>query len=234
MFVYEAKSCSRLEDTIIFHLIERAQFPYNRTIYTPGGVHIPDFSGSFSEWMLREQEKIHAKVRRYQAPDEYPFFPDDLPEPFLAPLSYPELLHPNDININPKIYRCYVDHILPAACATPHIPERGESKENYGSCAVADVACLQALSRRIHFGKFVAEAKFQQETERFTELIKNKDAEGIAKAITKENVERQVLKRLESKASTFGIDPLLNPESPLKVNVQAVVDMYRDYVGITR
>lgn len=32
---------------------------------------------------------------------------------------------------------------------------------NYGSSAMYDVFCLQALSRRIHFGKFVAEAKFR-------------------------------------------------------------------------
>ena len=28
---------------------------------------------------------------------------------------------------------------------------------NYGSCAVSDIAALQALSKRIHFGKFIAE-----------------------------------------------------------------------------
>ena len=37
---------------------------------------------------------------------------------------------------------------------------------NYGSAAVCDIAVLQALSKRIHFGKFIAEAKFQSERER--------------------------------------------------------------------
>lgn len=32
---------------------------------------------------------------------------------------------------------------------------------NYGSAATLDVLCLQALSKRIHYGKFVAEAKFR-------------------------------------------------------------------------
>lgn len=32
---------------------------------------------------------------------------------------------------------------------------------NYGSAATLDVQCLQALSQRIHYGKWVAEAKFQ-------------------------------------------------------------------------
>ncbi len=33
---------------------------------------------------------------------------------------------------------------------------------NYGSAATLDVLCLQALSKRIHYGKFVAEAKFRR------------------------------------------------------------------------
>lgn len=32
---------------------------------------------------------------------------------------------------------------------------------NYGSAGVLDVLCLQALSKRIHYGKYVAEAKFR-------------------------------------------------------------------------
>lgn len=32
---------------------------------------------------------------------------------------------------------------------------------NYGSASMLDVAVLQALSKRIHYGMFVAEAKFR-------------------------------------------------------------------------
>ncbi|TGZ83841.1 chorismate mutase [Ascodesmis nigricans] len=222
----------RLEDTIIFHFIERVQFPHNPTIYTPGGVHIPDFTGSFLDWMLLSNEKIHAQVRRYQAPDEYPFFPSELPEPFLAPLSYPQLLHPNTVNINEKIKHAYTNYILPSCCKRPN-RDRGEAKENYGSSAVVDVACLQSLSRRIHFGKFVAEAKFRQEREKFEKMIKANDRKGLEEAITKKEVEEQVLKRLELKAQAYGRDPSAaddTPEGVQKIDVQAIVKMYRDYV----
>ena len=47
--------CSRLEDTITFHLIERVQFPLNKTIYVPGAIDIGEPSLSFLDWMLREQ-----------------------------------------------------------------------------------------------------------------------------------------------------------------------------------
>lgn len=108
-------------------------------------------------------------------------------------------------------------------------------RENYGSTAVSDVACLQALSRRIHFGKFVAEAKFREDPQRFAAMIKAHDLDGLEKAITNEAVEVQVLKRLELKARTYGTDPIEdgkkgNAAAP-KINVEAVVGMYRDYVG---
>ncbi|CAZ85054.1 unnamed protein product [Tuber melanosporum] len=220
----------RLEDTIIFHLIERVQFPLNPTVYMTGAITIPDFCGSFLDYLLMEQEKIHALVRRYQAPDEYAFFPKLIPSPILAPLRYPQLLHPNTVNYNNKLKAAYINHILPAACK-PQLADRGEQYENYGSTAVNDVACLQALSRRIHFGKFVAEAKFLAEKEKFTDLIQRRDIKGIMREITNEAVEKQVLCRLELKARTYGTDPGDNSKDPkVKVNVDAVVAMYRDYV----
>ena len=60
----------RLEDTITFHLIERAQFPLNKTIYEPGELHVPESSLSLLDWMLRETERLHSLLRRYQSPDE--------------------------------------------------------------------------------------------------------------------------------------------------------------------
>lgn len=90
--------------------------------------------------------------------------------------------------------------------------------------------CLQSLSRRIHFGKFVAEAKFRQEPERFTKMIRERDVKGLEEAITKKKVEEQVLKRLELKAKTYGRDPSAedgSSEGLAKINVEAVVNMYR-------
>ena len=223
---------SRLEDTIIFYLIERVQFSYSLSMYTPGSVDIPDFTGSFLDWMLLQQERVHAQVRRYEAPDEYPFFPGQLPAPFLKPLSYPRLLHPNTININEEIKDAYTSHILPSACALH--TDRGAGGENYGSAAVMDVFCLQALSRRIHFGKFVAEAKFRERPEEFTAWIRERNVNALQDAITKPAVELQVLKRLELKARTYGTDPSApatdEGKKPLRINVDAVVAMYKDFV----
>lgn len=223
---------SRLEDTIIFYLIERVQFPHSPPVYDPGALPIPGFSGSFLDWMLLQQERVHAQVCRYQAPDEYPFFPGQLPQPVLAPLQYPAVLHPNTVNINPKIKDAYVNHIVPAACVGGKTSaDRGLAHENYGSAAVMDVACLQALSRRIHFGKFVAEAKFRENPDEFSRMIRARDIEGLGNAITKPAVEQQVLKRLELKARTYGTDPTAAPgeegKRKSKIDVDVVVAMYR-------
>jgi chorismate mutase len=170
----------------------KVQFPLNRTIYIPGALPIPHSDLSFLDWTLREQEKLQSLIRRYQSPDEYAFFPSALQTPILQPLHYPKILHRNDVCVNDQIKDFYVEKFLPAACADFGREDRGEAQENYGSAATCDISCLQALSRRIHFGKFVAESKFQTETERFTKLIQAGDREGIGAAITKPEVELKV------------------------------------------
>ncbi|KAH8912252.1 chorismate mutase-like protein [Coniochaeta sp. PMI_546] len=222
----------RLEDTITFHLIERVQFPLNKNIYIPGAVPIPDTDLSFMDWYLREQEKLQSLIRRFESPDEYPFFPQQLNKPVLPSLDYPKILHPNDVNVNEKIKDFYTKSFLPKVCPDFGREDRGVSQENYGSSATCDIACLQALSRRIHFGKFVAESKFQSETERFTRLIQAGDRDGIGEAITKKEVEKKVLERLKLKAQTYGTDPSLGAEAgdQVKINVDAVVSMYEDFV----
>ncbi|KAL8673385.1 MAG: hypothetical protein Q9168_002175 [Polycauliona sp. 1 TL-2023] len=220
----------RLEDTITFHLIERVQFPLNPTIYKPGGVKIPDSEMSLFDWMLREQESLQSLVRRYQSPDEYPFFPSALQTPILQPLHYPQILHQNDVDVNQDLKVKYIHVILPSACRQFGKEDRGETEENYGSAATCDVALLQALSRRIHFGKFVAESKFRQETDRFVGLIKAADRDGLNAAITNETVEKKLLERLKLKAKTYGTDPSNGHAAEGKVDADAVVQMYKETV----
>ena len=53
---------TRLEDTIIFSLIERAQFAHNPRMYQRGDFkELTDlgFSGSWLEWFLKEIESFH-------------------------------------------------------------------------------------------------------------------------------------------------------------------------------
>lgn len=181
---------------------------------------------------MEKSEHAHALVRRYQSPDEYAFS-KNLPEPIIEALEYPPLIRADGVNVNDKIKDFYIKDILPKLLTANQ--DLGEKKENYGSAAVSDVECLQALSRRIHFGKFVAEVKFLSDVPKYTKMIQEKDIDGLVKGITNEAVEKQVLARLEKKAMNYGRDPLDadgTSENPLqnKVDVKTVVSMYKNFV----
>ncbi|WVZ68726.1 hypothetical protein U9M48_017629 [Paspalum notatum var. saurae] len=192
-------SLIRLEDSIIFGLLERAQFRYNADTYDSNAFHMDGFDGSLVEYMVRETEKLHAQVGRYKSPDEHPFFPEDLPEPRLPPMQYPTVLHPiaDSININQEIWKMYFDELL------PRLVKEG-SDGNSGSSAVCDTTCLQALSKRIHYGKFVAEAKFQESPEAYMAAIIAQDPNQLMQLLTYETVERAIERRVEAKARIFG------------------------------
>ena len=185
----------RLEETILFGVLERAQFRQNPVIYKPEGVGRELGGESLVQYLLHECERSHAKVRRYTSPDEHPFF-HDLPAPILPAAVYANPLRPNTININDRIWAAYVDEIVPFLCAA------GDDRQ-WGSSSVNDVYLLQALSKRIHYGKFVAESKCRARPEQFDPLIRAGDADALREAITDVAVEKAVLDRVDRKASTY-------------------------------
>ena len=200
-------SLIRQEDTIIFQLIERAQYARNAPVYASEGVPVPGFDAatgrrySLLEYVLRETEALHGRVRRYTSPTEHAFFPEDVPPLVLPPMRYPPVLAPcaDAINVNDRVMRAYLDDILPAIA-------RDGDDGNYGSAATLDVLVLQALSTRVHYGKFVAEAKFRARPDDYAPLIRARDAEGLMRLLTDEVQERRVVERVRLKAATFGQD----------------------------
>jgi chorismate mutase len=86
----------RQEDTIIFCVIERAQFAANGAVYQPDAVPVPEYAAdgsrySLLEYILRQTEQIHGRIRRFTSPDEHAFYPDSVPALVLPPLKYPEV-----------------------------------------------------------------------------------------------------------------------------------------------
>lgn len=244
----------RLEDTIIFDLIERAQFAHNPRIYQRGGFkELQDlgFQGSWLEWFLKETEIFHAKARRYTSPDEYPFT-SDLPKPVLPPLSFPQILYPNTVNVNPSILSFYTCAIVPritrraTLSLASHKRANGvtgndefEDDGNHGSAATIDVEVLQSISKRVHYGKFVSEAKFIQNPGAFIPHILKPNRVALESLITKPEVERQLLLRLQKKAATYAQDIAVegepehvtgNVNGSCKIDVDGVVDLYESYI----
>ncbi|KAJ9110483.1 hypothetical protein QFC19_001609 [Naganishia cerealis] len=248
----------RLEDTIIFALIERSQFAWNRKIYEKGAfeeLKVLGFEGSWLEWFLFETESFHAKARRYTSPDEHPFTPiENLPQPIIAMQSFPSLLHPQSAahpstNANSRILDFYVNKIVPAITKRVKISEGNTDRDdgNYGSSATRDVEVLQALSRRIHFGMFVSESKFREAPHKFIPhiLAEPPNTEALAGLITKPAVEAALLVRLGNKAEIYGQE--LDPQGKLRktpgdnnsgssddgetrLDTDEVVALYRDWV----
>ncbi|GAB4825019.1 Chorismate mutase 1-like protein [Ancistrocladus abbreviatus] len=180
--------------------------------------------------MLKETEKLHAQVGRYKSPDEHPFFPDDLPHPLLPPLHYPQVLHPvaDSINVNKKIWGMYFNDLL------PRLVKDGDDG-NCGSAAVCDTICLQTLSKRIHYGKFVAEAKFQASPDVYEAAIRAQDPNQLMNLLTYLTVEDSVKKRVETKAKIFGREVTLNPDAyeadPVyKIKPSLAADLYGDWI----
>lgn len=213
---------ARLEETIIFELIERAQFKRNDIIYQRGAFGLALGGESLIGFHLLGIEKVHARIRRYTSPDEQPFY-ENLPEPILPPLHYAENpLRPNSVNINARIRLIYEEEII------PHICGAGDDKQ-YGSSSMCDVTCLQALSKRIHYGKFVAESKYRSDPARFRLLCKAKDMESLKELITKSEVEKNVLSRVRLKAETY-CQELTGEGGDPKIDPMIVVDIYRKWI----
>ncbi|GER45329.1 chorismate mutase [Striga asiatica] len=223
-------SLIRQEDSIIFSLVERAQFCYNEETYDPNAFAMDGFHGSLVEYMVKETEKLHSKVGRYNSPDEHPFFPNDVHEPMLPPLQYPRVLHPSSdsININCQVWDMYFKNLLPRLVKQGH-------DGNYGSTASCDTICLQVLSKRIHYGKFVAEAKFRGSPEVYKPAIEAQDRAQLMDLLTYPEVEEAIKKRVEMKTRTYGQEVTVvgcgeNLSPVYKINPSLVANLYGDWI----
>ncbi|RRT35869.1 hypothetical protein B296_00055975 [Ensete ventricosum] len=185
----------------MFNLLERAQYCYNadntyhQNVFCMDGFHRPHW---LNLWLEKPKNYMHRFVGT-RAPDEYPFLPDDLPEPMLPSTEYPKVLHPvaNSININKKIWEMYFCNLL------PRLVKEG-SDRHCGSSAVRDTICLQALSKRIHYGKFVAEAKFLESLDVYEHAIRAQGSDQLMRLLTyDESVETLIKQRVKAKAKIF-------------------------------
>ena len=134
------------------------------------GVPVPGFSPNGKrysplEYLLRETEQLHGKIRRFTSPDEHPFYPETLPALVLPPITYAEVRHmaswcacsaeqgptgttvqvlapySKEVNVNARVMEMYVGHLL------PNIAAPGDDN-NYGSSAMYDVLALQVSAER--------------------------------------------------------------------------------------
>lgn len=216
-------------------MIERSQFLRNDPCYLSGFQSVlparlknskqDENMKSMLHFFLSETEMFQGKLGRYSSPEEHAFFPTNLKSfqdlPTFTDSTMQHKIKPNAININERINYVYMTQIIPKMC------KEGVDEQNYGSTCWCDIAVLQAMSKRIHYGKFVAEAKFQLETEKFTELILNNDSYGLMEALTHETVEKLVIERVLNKASHYGTD---GTTPAYKVDPELISTLYEEFL----
>ncbi|KAK1268081.1 Chorismate mutase 2 [Acorus gramineus] len=230
------------EDTIVFSLIERVRFPLNRPAYVAGSA-VSGSCGSLGEFVIRETEAVYAKVldvyvncygisrmaSRYENPEELPFFPESLPPQGSSPLKNGTFLYPAgaSINMNNNIRSLYFEKLLPLFIV-------GGDDGNYVPTVQSDLASLQSLSRRIHYGRFVAEVKYRDAPQDYEPAIRAKDRNALMKLLTSESVEEMVKRRVKKKAMVFGQNVTLGDDKDnkprYKIDPLVVSRIYGEWV----
>ena len=219
-----AENLEALEETIILRLIDRAQFKTNQIAYERGK---SGFQGeavkSLFELRLRYHEEMDAVFGRFLFPEERPFN-RDLPEAKRKVYGVPAVLDLPDfdaVNLTSEIKSRYLS-LVPRICP-------GGDDGQYGSSTEHDVYALQAISRRIHYGAmFVAESKYRADRQLYDGLIQRNDRKGIAKQLTRPEVEEQICHRVVVK--TDKIQAEANRRIRTLIEPEIVQDFYRHTV----
>jgi len=213
-----------LEETIIFMLINRAQFAANKAAYDPdrsgfeGGGEMSLFA-----LRLRYHEEMDAEFGRFCVPEERPFT-KDLPNPrrrVTLRESGLFLRNFNSINMADEILDAYMN-LIPCICL------EGDDGQ-YGSSVEHDVMALQAIARRIHFGAlYVAESKYQSDKTKYRTIVEAKDRAGLLVALTRIEVEESILKRVADKVEHIQAE--INPEVRRRIPSEEIMAFYRNHV----
>ena len=214
------------ENSIIFALCERNRWCRNLQAYGSSTssesvpIVTPTSPTSLFYRLLEGTETVHASVGRYACPEEHPF--TTIPEESTGgtlPKSYHigTFLDPEEtrINHNDRIIHLYFQTILPM------ITEPG-SCENPGSSVTADVHLLQAMSRRIHLGKVVAESKYRRDPHLFSPTSSDQE---LLEQLTHIEVENRILDRIRTK-----VRRLEGQSSPPSIWSERVVSVFRDII----
>lgn len=213
-----------LEETIIYKLLDRAQFKTNQRAYKPG---YSGFTGESQRCLfdirLSSHEAMDAQFGRFHVPEERPFTSNlpsskrevSLPRTQLAINDY------NLINVSDDIKRAYIN-LLAALC------DDGDDGQ-YGSSVEYDVFAVQSIGRRVHFGAlYVAESKFISSPAEYTELIRNRDEDGLMAILTRKEVEERIISRVYDK--TCSIQSAVNQTVRRVIDPQIIVTFYRETI----
>lgn len=200
------KEMAPLNDGIVWTLFNRARLKRNKGAYENSPkVLIEGFYDSFFHFLLHGTENVHNSAQRYLFPEEHHFSNPNSKIKVFRSIT-PGVNLDKSINMNPEILESYfraLDSICP----------KGDDINQYGLSVEADLMFLPLFSRRVnHFGKKVAEAKYQEHPFEYQALIDAKDKEGLLKMLTDSSVENRVLASVSEIGQRYGMNPELISE----------------------
>ncbi len=212
-----------LEETIIFRLIDRVQLGRNRAVYEAERFPLNSSENTLLNHMMHFHEETHAMLGRYSVAEERPFF-NNLPSPAEGMAGHRDqglaLDDFNTINLTADIRDAYTRLL-----DTITVGDDGE----YGTTAESDIATLQAVARRVHFGSFyVAESKFRGDPEQYSELILAEDRDALMALLTRQEVEDRIIERIRNKCAS--IQSVSNPTIRKELSPDTVAKFYFDTI----
>lgn len=219
-----AANLEGLEETIIYTLLDRAQYAVNKTVYAPGQSGFPNADKqSLLDVRLGYQEDMDARFGRFAVPEERPFS-SHLPGPArtisIEYLGLPALDF-GAVNVTRDILFSYIK-LVESICV------EGDDKQ-HGSSVEQDVYALQAISRRVHYGAvYVAESKYRSRRDEFDVLLEQNDDEAVINALTRPEIEAQILKRVVVKTKL--IQENINTKVRRTVDSRILRDFYRSTI----
>ena len=211
------------EETIIFNILNRAQYRYNPAVYDPGKSGFAGFAGSLFDKRLMDQEMLDAGYGRFTSPEERPFNRNlaSAERDFEVIPTGIILADLNQVNLTAEIRAAYLS-LVPRICG------QGEDK-HFGSSAEHDVAAFRAISERIHYGVFyVAERKFLDHPEKYTPLIESCNPKGLTALLTRSEVEERILRRVMEKVNLYQSGA--NPKTRKLVDPDVIAAFYREHI----
>lgn len=207
------------EETIIYKLIDRAQYCENLRIYQTG---MSGFTGEPQRCLfdirLRYQEEMDSRFGRFCVPEERSFT-KELPTPLRQVAVTETELAIDDfdkINVTDEILKTYFK-LVPELC-------KSGDDGNYGSSVEHDVYAIQAIARRVHYGSlYVAESKFRDNPDAF-ENIHTNEMDKIIKLLTRTDVEERIINRVREK--TYSAQVCINHTLRYYVDPEIIAEFY--------